>query len=84
MHHVFNTAFCEATREGRPTPVTKHIELIQRVAVALHVLENTLFAIIKNNDITFTHSVSIETVKEATKYVQHWEGQKEAIIKVSK
>ena len=78
----FNTAFCEAIREGRPTPVTKHI--IQRVAVALHVIENTLFAIIKNNDITFTLSVSTETVKKATKYVQHWEGQKEAIIKVSK
>ena len=70
--------------ESQPSPViSKHVELIQRVAVALYVLDNTLTSIINKTQVTFNTTIPKSAVEKAAKYVMHWEGQKECITKVS-
>ena len=84
IHGDFNSALCEAIQEGRPTTASKHIELVQRIAVAIHVLNKTLTAIVTNVPVVFDYIISLDTVTKATTYVRHWEAQKEAIVKVSR
>ncbi|XP_072030393.1 uncharacterized protein [Amphiura filiformis] len=82
LHGEFTDQLLEAIKEGKPTPASKHIELIQRVAVALFVLDNTLRTIINNTQITFAKIIPILYIKRAAAYVTHWENQKDIIVKV--
>ena len=82
LHETFNNSFVEAITEGRPTQTSKNIELMQRVAVALYALDNTLQSVINNTDISFNNILPLSAVERAAKYVMYWESQKEIIVKV--
>ena len=82
LHESFNHSLIEVITEGRPTPATKHIELIQRVSVSLFVLNNTLHSVIYSRPFTFNKEIPLEAVQKAAKYVLYWESQKEIIVKV--
>lgn len=83
LHQQFHDALSEAINEGKPTPASKQIELITRIAVAIFVLNNTLQSIVNQTPLEFPTVVPVAAVKKAAKYVAHWEGQKETIVQVS-
>ncbi len=82
LHEIFHENLKEALTEGKPTPATKSIELIQRVAASLFVLDNSLKTVINGGDFTFPTEIRLEAVKRAAAYVHHLESQKEIIVKV--
>ena len=79
FHEVLTTSIVE----GFPSPLSKNVELVQRVAVAIYVLDNTLTSIINKTQVTFNTTIPKSAVIKAAKYVNHWEGQKECMTKVS-
>ena len=83
LHDEFNTKLCDNIMDGSPTQASKDVELIERVAVALFVLDNTLKSVINKTPFTWPREIPLTTVEKAAKYVRHWEAQKEAIVKVS-
>ena len=74
----------ESLLKGIPTPKSNKLDLIQRVAVSLHVFNHIAESLLKGRKPRPTSSqVTIETLKKAQAFVEFAESQKQLVTDVS-
>ena len=73
----------DAITNGRPTPTSKVFDLVQRVAVSLHIFNYIAVSMLHGNEVAPPREVQAQTLERAMKYV-HWANeQKEVFVEVS-
>ncbi len=82
LHDEFNATLREAISSGSVPPASKQVELIQRLSLAIFVLENTLQSVVQDSQFQFPRIIPQEAVRKASKYVTYCENQKETLLKV--
>lgn len=82
-----NTQFIEeindALQEGQPLPKSKKVDIVQRVAVSVHILNHTCSQLLTGQVPTApSDEVDVNTFQEALKYVEWAEEQKTIFLEV--
>ena len=74
----------ESLLKGFPTPKSKKLDLIQRVAVSVHVFNHTAESLLKGRKPRRPSTqISIETLKKAQAFVEFAESQKDIVTNIS-
>ena len=84
FHEQFIAEINEALKEGMTLPKCKKVDIVQRVAVAVHIFDHVCHCLLQGDAPTLpAEDVAAEALQHALKYVEWAEDQKTIFLDVS-
>ena len=84
FHEQFIAEINEALKEGTTLPKCKKVDIVQRVAVAVHIFDHVCHCLLQGDAPTLpAEDVAAEALQHALKYVEWAEDQKTIFLDVS-